>query len=88
MAQAAKRLRAFRKRHNISMRDAASALSVEHTAYLAWESEKQTPLAPYRKAIEIWTKGFVTEAMWPTSEREHRAETALANVKPFEPTGS
>jgi DNA-binding XRE family transcriptional regulator len=88
MAQAATRLRTFRKKHNVSVRGAALALSVEHAAYVAWETERATPLAPYRRAIAIWTHGYVGEHMWPLSEREHAAEEALANVRPFKPTGS
>ena len=85
MQNAGARLRRFRAKNGITIRAAAQAIGAAHPSYLAWEANKQTPLPAYRKAIAIWTGGYVAEPMWPVSQREREAEAALANVKPFRP---
>ena len=83
MQNASARLRRFRTKNKITIRAAASALGVKHPSYLAWEAGGQTPLSGFRRAIAVWTSGYVAEDAWPISQREREAEAAAINAKPY-----
>lgn len=76
------RLRAFREERSLSMREAARQLHVVHPALKDWEDGNQTPTAPYRDAIEIWTNGTIKAAEWPLTGRERQIASNAAMVKP------
>ena len=76
------RLRKFRKALGLSLREAARQLHTTHPALKDWEDEQQTPMAPYREAIEVWTGGDVKAADWPLEGREKQIADAAAAVRP------
>lgn len=76
------RLRSFRERLGISLREAARQLHVAHPALKDWEEEQQVPTAAYRDAIEVWTGGDIKAGAWPLSERERGIVENASMVKP------
>lgn len=77
------RLREFRTALGISLREAARQLNVAHPVLKDWEDGVQTPVRPYRDAIEVWTKGAIKSSSWPVSERERDVSDRAAAVRPF-----
>jgi hypothetical protein len=53
-----------------------------HPALKDWEEGNQTPTAPYREAIEVWTGGKVRAASWPLEGREKKIADNAAKVGP------
>lgn len=80
----AEKLTNFRKRHGISLHKASELLGASGPTILSWEQERTVPRPPYRRAIEIWTKGEISETEWQ-SPGERAAIERTADVKPFEP---
>lgn len=78
----AKRLRAFRVRLNLSVREAARQLHVKHPSLRDWEDEIQTPTQPYRDAIEVWTSGEIKASEWPLGARERDIVANAGLVEP------
>lgn len=76
------RLRQFRERLGLSLREAARQLHVAHPALKDWEGEEQTPTAPYRDAIEVWTGGEIKASDWPLQGRERDIAQNAAKVGP------
>lgn len=79
------RLRRFREDRDLSLREAARQLHVAHPALKDWEDETQTPSAPYRDAIEVWTEGDIKASEWPLEGREKQIADNAASVKPVVP---
>lgn len=79
------RLRAFREKNGVSLRETARQLHVVHPALMDWEAGLLVPSAPYRAAIEVWTDGAIKAAEWPLSTRERESTENAASVKPFRP---
>lgn len=75
-------LRAFREERGLSLREAARQLHVVHPALKDWEEDDQTPTAPYRDAIEVWTNGHIKASDWPLHGRELQIVNRAALVKP------
>jgi transcriptional regulator with XRE-family HTH domain len=81
------RLRAFREARKLSLREAARQLHATHPALKDWEDGGQTPMAPYRDAIEVWTSGDVRSDSWPLEGREKQIAENAARVKPADESG-
>ncbi len=64
------------------MRKAADQLNVTHPALKDWEEEEQVPVAPYRDAIEVWTRGEIKAAEWPLNDRDRVLVENAAKVGP------
>lgn len=75
------RLRRFRIALGLSLRGAARQLHATHPALRSWEDEEQTPTAPYRDAIEVWTGGDIKASEWPLEGREKQIVANAAAVK-------
>lgn len=75
-------LREHRLRLGLSVRAAARALGVSHVTYRNWELKRLPPSAPFRHAIEVWTRGVVLESAWPLSEREKTTLLKVGRVRP------
>lgn len=76
------RLRSFRKGRDLALREAARQLHVVHPALKDWEEGNQTPTAPYREAIEVWTNGEIKASDWPLTGRELQIANQARLVKP------
>jgi transcriptional regulator with XRE-family HTH domain len=81
------RLRAFREARTLSLRKAAQQLHATHPALKDWEDGTQTPMAPYRDAIEVWTSGEVRADSWPIEGREKQIAENAAMVRPADKSG-
>jgi transcriptional regulator with XRE-family HTH domain len=87
MRHPGRQLRAFREARGLSLREAARQLHVVHPALKDWEDEHQSPSAPYRDAIEVWTHGAIPSACWPVSDRERDIALRAAAVRPADEVG-
>jgi transcriptional regulator with XRE-family HTH domain len=79
MAVAVELFRAFRVRHGLSQRAAASALGVSGPTVCEWEKQRKRPDAHHRAAIEIWTNGAVPARAWLTAAEAR----VLRVVRPY-----
>lgn len=82
------RLGRYRKALGLSLREASRQLQASHQALMLWESNEQTPSAPFRAAIEVWTGGDIKNTDWPLSERERSIVENAARVRAATPTGT
>ena len=82
-----KRLRRFREDLGLTLRSAARQLHVQHPALKAWE-EGETPMAAYRRAIQVWTQGAIRHDEWPLSIREREVTAAAARVRRAKPNAA
>lgn len=71
-------LKRFLRRNKISLRQAGKALGVEHVAVKQWCDAVCTPKY-HRHAIEVWTRGEVSEGSWGVEQKEP------ANIQPYTP---
>lgn len=74
----------FLEKYGISLSEAGRVFGVNHVTVRNWVLGLASPSREMRKAIEVWTSGFVAESDWLT-DKEHAIAEKVADVQPFVP---
>ncbi len=70
------RLKAFRKRLDLSVHAACAQVGAHHPNWLRWEKGEEVPECAYQRALHRWSAGELDEHDWPPSKAEVRIEAA------------